>query len=100
MGQIACSRHDYSFLGHVCPHIRRAVLDKTPLPPIRTIEVNVLEGEVLSLLFCTTCTHGHQIEALERLSGDDWETMERAKLLPETQPVCGRCLDERLKQDP
>jgi hypothetical protein len=92
VGILICPHHGHSGIVLVCPHVRQAVVEVTPLPHLHRAKADY-EGLVISGDLCPDCAARATSDGggLER-SGDEGADWLFGSL---TAAVCGRCLDEQ-----
>jgi hypothetical protein len=84
MGRIACPEHGLSGIAFGCPHVKAAVLAKTPVPAHDPYSIHIDGDVVLVVAVCGPCA-GER--GLQRSIA--WEDYERGPELGE--PICSSC---------
>jgi hypothetical protein len=93
MAFVICQRHGGHVAPLLCPHLRRAVQERLPLPDVFYVETWYLGDPAWSHHLCPSCAREVGVTENRTIWKDD-EGLDRLMGKHDVAPVCPLCFDE------
>src|SRR5688572_3996154 len=93
MAFVVCQRHGGHAAPLLCPHLRRAIRDRRPLPQFFCVEAWYLGDPAWSHHICTACARESGITETPTVWADDM-SLDRLMGRHDVAPVCPVCFAE------
>ena len=93
MAFVACQRHGGHIAPLLCPHLRRAVYERLPLPEIFYVEAWYLGDPMWAHHLCPNCAGEFGLTEHRTIWKDD-ESLDRLMAKHDVTPVCPLCFEE------